>query len=363
MADANIVVIGAGVTGLTTALRLAQIPGYQVTIVAKHMPGDYDIEYASPWAGANYLPVSKAGTEAAEWDKKTWPELQRLAEDVAEAGIHFQDIIIYNRDRDEGKTTRAWLTEMLSAEPWFKDVLPNFTQLPKHQLPPGVDSGTSFTSVCVNTAIYLPWLAGQCLKHGCNIKRGVIDHVADAAALPWLGFTADVVVNCSGLGASKLGGVLDATVIPARGQIVLVRNEPGKMITVSGTDEAEDEVMYLMQRAAGGGTILGGSYQKGNWESQPDPNLATRIMKRCVELCPELTGGKGIEGLDIVRHGVGLRPLRSDGVRLAKEEINGVWVVHNYGHGGFGYQSSYGCAMAAVRLVEDAIARQGERKT
>jgi hypothetical protein len=27
-----------------------------VTIVAKHMPGDYDIEYASPWAGANYLP-------------------------------------------------------------------------------------------------------------------------------------------------------------------------------------------------------------------------------------------------------------------------------------------------------------------
>ena len=86
--------------------------------------------------------VSKAGTEAAEWDKKTWPELQRLAEDVAEAGIHFQgtanrcpllnhqgsghiDIIIYNRDRDEGKTTRAWLTEMLSAEPWFKDVLPN----------------------------------------------------------------------------------------------------------------------------------------------------------------------------------------------------------------------------------------------
>ena len=205
--------------------------------------------------------------------------------------------------------------------------------------------------------------------------------MADAANLPWLGFTADVVVNCSGLGASKLAGVLDATVIPARGQIVHVRNEAGKMITVSGTDEAEDEVMYLMQRAAGkstsassrsnrlirsmagGGTVLGGSYQKGNWESQPDPNLATRIMKRCVELCPELTGGKGIEGLDIIRHWVGLRPLRSDGVRLEKEEIDGVWVVHNYGHGGFGYQSSYGCAMAAVRLVEDAIARAGERKT
>ncbi len=44
----------AGVSGLTTALLLSK--DHNVTIVAKHMPGDYDIEYASPWAGANYLP-------------------------------------------------------------------------------------------------------------------------------------------------------------------------------------------------------------------------------------------------------------------------------------------------------------------
>jgi len=46
----------AGVSGLTTALLLARSGDYDITIVAKHMPGDYDIEYASPWAGANYLP-------------------------------------------------------------------------------------------------------------------------------------------------------------------------------------------------------------------------------------------------------------------------------------------------------------------
>lgn len=105
----------------------------------------------------------------------------------------------------------------------------------------------------------------------------------------------------------------------------------------------------------GGGTILGGCYQKGNWDSQPDPNLAVRIMKRCIELFPDLANGKGIEGLDVIRHGVGLRPVRLDGVRLASEEINGVRIVHNYGHGGFGYQSSYGCAQAIVRLVEAAL--------
>lgn len=46
----------AGVTGLTTALLLSKNHVYKITVAAKHMPGDYDIEYASPWAGANYLP-------------------------------------------------------------------------------------------------------------------------------------------------------------------------------------------------------------------------------------------------------------------------------------------------------------------
>lgn len=46
----------AGVSGLTTAYLLSQDPANKVTVLAKHMPGDYDIEYASPWAGANYMP-------------------------------------------------------------------------------------------------------------------------------------------------------------------------------------------------------------------------------------------------------------------------------------------------------------------
>lgn len=46
----------AGVAGLTTALLLSKKPGYKVVVAAKHMPSDYDIEYASPWAGANYMP-------------------------------------------------------------------------------------------------------------------------------------------------------------------------------------------------------------------------------------------------------------------------------------------------------------------
>ena len=78
-------------------------------------------------------------------------------------------------------------------------------------------------------------------------------------------------------------------------------------------------------------------------------------MQRAVDVCPALTGGKGIEHLSVIRHSVGLRPLRIGGVRLEKEKIRGVSVVHNYGHGGFGYQSSYGCSQVAVQLTEEAL--------
>jgi D-amino-acid oxidase len=204
----------------------------------------------------------------------------------------------------------------------------------------------------------LPWLVSQCLKNGVIFKRKVFKHILDTTKpdVHPSGQT-DLVINCTGLMVSQLGGVEDKSVVPARGQIVIVRNETGgKMFDVSGTDDSDDEACYIMTRAAGGGTILGGSYQKGNWESQFDPNLANRIMKRAMDMCPELTRGrKGIEQLDIVRHAVGLRPVREGGTRVEREQLGNIWVVHNYGHGGAGYQSSYGCAQTAIDLVEEAF--------
>lgn len=245
----------------------------------------------------------------------------------------------------------------LAADPdaWYKDVVPNYRVVPPSELPPGYDSGIRHSSVCINAALYLPYLASQCLAHGARISRAELSHIADAASMHHSGKPADVVVNCTGLLASKLGGVMDAKVIPVRGQTVVVRNEATPMIATSGTDDGPDELCYIMQRAAGGGTILGGTYQEGNWEAAPDMEIAARIMKRAVEVCPELAGGKGVEGLSVVRHGVGLRPVREGGVRVEKEKVGGVWVVHNYGHGGWGYQGSYGCAQGVVELVGEAL--------
>jgi D-amino-acid oxidase len=96
----------AGVSGLTTALLLARNETNSVTVVAKHMPGDYDIEYTSPWAGANFMPcVSAAPRESnkkrtdwsrmslekdSRWETRSLPAFLQLANEVPEAGIQHQ---------------------------------------------------------------------------------------------------------------------------------------------------------------------------------------------------------------------------------------------------------------------------------
>ena len=156
---------------------------------------------------------------------------------------------------------------------------------------------------------------------------------------------------------------MDTTVYPGRGQIVLVRNEPGVMVTVSGTDDGPEEATYIMQRAVGGGTILGGCLQHGNWESQPDPNLSQRIMQRSIDLAPKLAPKTGkVTELSVIRHGVGLRPMRKGGLRCEAERSEGQWIVHAYGHAGYGYQSSWGTAWEVDKLVKEILTQKQRAK-
>ena len=75
--------------------------------------------------------------------------------------------------------------------------------------------------------------------------------MADAAYAHHSGEKADVVVNCTGLSSKTLGGVHDEKLYPVRGQVVILRNDPGEMSTVSGTDDGDDETTFIMPRAAG----------------------------------------------------------------------------------------------------------------
>lgn len=79
-------------------------------------------------------------------------------------------------------------------------------------------------------------------------KREILGHISDAAKIHHSGKRAELVVNCTGLSALKLGGVEDQNMIPARGQTVLVRNDASFICAI---DDGEEELTYVMKRAAG----------------------------------------------------------------------------------------------------------------
>ncbi|KAH9236717.1 hypothetical protein K456DRAFT_1747987 [Colletotrichum gloeosporioides 23] len=338
----TIVVIGAGVIGLTSALLLAK-EGNSVTVVGKHMPGDYDAEYASPWAGANVIPLSPE--EGSRWERRTWIALKKLTEENPEAGIHFQTTHILRRDIDMARDASGFSNHFYQQNPWYKSIFNNFRDNNASELAPGYDSGFQYLGVCINTAIYLPWLLGQCLKHGVVVKRGNLRNINEAKFLSHTGRKASIIVNATGLGSLKLGGVEDSTMAPSRGQIVVVRNETPKNLPLLMCSSPLDESSWRRYHS-------GRHIRHWQLELQPDPNMALRIMQRIVDLCPEIAGGKGIAGLDVIRHGVGFRPWRKGGLRLEEEKLDDqTWVVHNYGHSGWGYMGSYGCAEGVVELV------------
>lgn len=47
--------------------------------------------------------------------------------------------------------------------------------------------------------------------------------------------------------------------------------------------------------------------------------------------------------------------MRKGGPRVEKEKIDGNWVIHQYGHAGYGYQSSWGSAQETERLVNEIL--------
>jgi D-amino-acid oxidase len=205
-----------------------------------------------------------------------------------------------------------------------------------------VKAGISFTTVSVNPQLYLPYLQSALISLGATFVRRHLSHVREAFALT-SPVVPSAVINATGLLASRLGGVEDKAVFPSRGQTILVRNEYPKQIAHVAWDKNKEEMTYIIPRGSGGGTILGGCRQPNNWyithqrflmrsrNSEVDPNLALRIASRCVVLAPDLVDGKGIEGLDIVRHNVGFRPSREGGARLEADFLDIGLVVHNYG--------------------------------
>lgn len=345
----KIVVVGAGVVGLTTALELKRAkPNYDVTIAAAHLPGDLSLAYASPYAGANWQSfATKDATKLQELDRLGYFEFQRLADDPRSGVWRCPNANYYTQlavASVQGQTE--------AFHHWFGDIAKERV-LQNNELLPGTAYGTEYDGVVISVPIYLNYLLQTCLELGIALRRvSFITDIEEALSLHASGEKADLVINCAGLIAYRINGVNDLRRnYPVKGQTILVRNNLSKVICVDGFEEP-NEMLYMFPRKEGG-TIIGGSFIQENYDTQEDKPLSTRLSKRAVAFAPELIDpSRGNPNyLDVVQVNVGLRPFRDGGMRI---EIDGrrKWLIHNYGAGSGGYQGSYGFARKVVELAK-----------
>lgn len=315
--------------------------------MGRHIPGDLDIKYTSPWAGANWSSFAALDNKfTQDLDKPGYKKFMELARTDPSAGIHIVPHHQYYTKADLAKGRKV-------TYPWYVDFVEGFRDLEKQELPNTGDviSGWTFDTVTISTTIYLHYLLHKIFKLGGTLKRKEVKDINEAYALHHSGSKADLVINCTGLLAKYLKGVEDNDVFPIRGQILWARNNATKQIVVS-VDGYANEVIYVFPRKEGG-CIIGGTMISNDWSAIPDPELSNRMIARAKKYLPELVDPKlGNEHeIDVYRHNVGLRPARKNGVRIEREGR----VIHNYGIAGAGYQASYGLAQHVVRLVEEFL--------
>ncbi len=305
---ARVVVVGAGVVGLSCAVRLLEA-GHHVDVVARDLP----LETTSAVAAALWGPYRAYPFErVTSWSRTGYDELGRLA-GVDGTGIRLV----------EGTELHRTATP----DPWWRDAVPTLRRV-ADPVAPYVD-GWTFVAPVVEMPVYLPWLVGRVEALGGTLTRMALTALPDAA---------EVVVNATGLGARRMAD--DPSIMPVRGQVVYVEQVGLDRWWLDAA--AEGGPVYVVPRSKD--IVVGGTDDEGEWDRRPDPDVAKRILERAIALVPRLARAR------VLRHRVGLRPARPE-VRLDVEQTPSGRVVHCYGHGGAGVTLSWGCADEVAGLV------------
>ncbi|HKZ20021.1 MAG TPA: FAD-dependent oxidoreductase [Acidimicrobiia bacterium] len=310
--------MGAGVSGLTCAVSI-QEEGYPTRIVTAALP----TETTSMMAAAVWtVPGTAPGSRSFEWALASRARFSQLAQEPA-SGV---SPLVQRELETEPFQPYGWEDRF----PWIRTLDPD-------EAPPGYSGGWHIDGFLIDPTVYLPWLQARFEKGGGTIDVRLLGSLQQAEA--------DVVVNCTGLGARELCGDLD--LLPVRGQVVAVR-APAIREGVSYEGDPE-RIRYVYPRR--NEVILGGTREAGRDDLTPDPQTTERILKDCQALVPEL------EEAEVIESRVGIRPGRSE-VRLESERLaDDRPVIHNYGHGGQGFLLSWGCADEVLSLVQTVVDR------
>jgi D-amino-acid oxidase len=366
----KVVVFGAGVSGVSTAIMLARA-GAHVEVAAEH---DWSAKTSSSsGACAIFLPLWSSAEGAStidypirleRWARQSFFQFcQRVGRGY---GIHWVDNEEFFLSEEEVPPNLTWITEVLpNFEQSYSDALPNEPTWEAQQRL-GMDAAPapyrytwSFKTLVIDMPAYMPALLGELHALGGRVTTGVkLDSIDDLAAYA-AGF--DGIVNCTALGSKSLFG--DQDLHGDKG--ILLLHEPLDIDHSFGADIfaliPRDDALVL-----GTHYLVPEEFLKTHPNRLPysglDPTDAEieTIFDSVVEIATDAGYRNRLDASQLSRSRVKdvvcrLRPKRDAGVRLELDEVAGLPLVHNYGHGGSGVCLSWGCGWDAAELLFKAL--------
>lgn len=330
-ARGHVTVVGAGVVGLTSGIRLREAD-YEVTIIAeKRSP-----ETTSDRAGAVFSPFRvNAHPDMKEWTRRSYGIFEEMAARIGpDCGISMGMM-------------REFFFSPLDGDPWWSSLVEGYARASS---PPSPYSDEVRGIVPkMNMRRYMPWLENRFARElGGTIRIGRVATLDDLFQAG-----AGIVVNCSGVGANMLAG--DPSVISFRGQILRVRDQLG--ITDCFVEDGRGAITtYVFP--FDDFMVLGGTFERGETAMETDDAAIRGIIVRC----QAMLSACGVQNVDRLADNpiaslAGLRPCRVAGasheaVRLEREDIGpDRIVIHNYGHGRAGVTMAWGCAEAVAAMA------------
>lgn len=336
----RVVVVGAGVIGLSAALHLLErFPGQlDLTVMSEK----FSPNTTSDKAGMILFPIDFRTEE--EKKRSIFDQEQQIQNWTRATFQKYHSIYMSKENAAAEICLEQGYVFLDSAhpDPWYKDEVFGFRHVKLDSLeaslihfPPNCVDVWSFSTYIVNTTSYLRWLTGKITEMGANFVQRKVSSFDELSSY-------NIIINCTGLGSCELVG--DQLMHPVRGQAMLVK---APWIRQWYIDTRENCFGYVFPRSTD--TVLGGTAEAGNWSESPDPKTSAKILENCQKVFPSLCSA------EVVGEWAGLRPQR-DPVRLEScQGPGGSLLVHCYGHGGQGIVLSWGCALDIGDIVQESL--------
>lgn len=378
----KIIVIGGGVSGVTTALTL-QLLGYDTEIITQKKPTDiFDKnahpEFSSLFPSASMIPHSVYSDQLETIFKTSqafFYELHKLTFPGLVMHKHFEIF----EDDPGNPLYRNWMLNLRTIDELEPKTIPQRKNSPNLH-------GWVFDCIFADWPLYFPALIQAYKESGGQIIQQKVER-SDLNEL-----SADVIVNCSGTGSPELFDDPVEKQLIMRGHLLhkpdvnLITNNQDEIISYNYTpkisvytDQQGDACdVYCYPRKDG--WVLGGSRQAGQLGQQQWPQKSNSdyyeidgisFPKPIIDLNNEIlsqTFGRSLEFSEELSPSVGYRYIRStnNGLRLDQETVSGKTIYHNYGHGGAGVTLSWGCALEIAaqinsqnkQIIEELILRK-----